>query len=130
MLEVELFGQNSLALREIPSLITKNNGNLLHRNIQDIFQDLLDDMEQLPSWLQAKITKASDYMSMVYHYLDYEFARRDGSLMEEVDKYKEEMLKELTEEPNEGNAYIDAMRKAKEAGEDEFEVDGETHKVK
>ena len=26
-------------------------------------------------------------MSMVYHYLDYEFARRDGNLMEHVDKY-------------------------------------------
>ena len=48
---------------------------------------MIDDMEQLPAWLQAKITKASDYMSMVYHYLDYEFARRDGNLMEHVDKY-------------------------------------------
>ena len=73
---------------------------------------MLDDMEQLPAWLQAKITKASDYMSMVYHYLDYEFARRDGNLMEEVDKYKEEMLKELTEEPNEGNAFAVARLKA------------------
>ena len=49
--------------------------------------DMLDDMEQLPAWLQSKITKASDYMSMVYHYLDYEFARRDGNLMEHIDKY-------------------------------------------
>ena len=49
---------------------------------------MLDDMEQLPAWLQSKITKASDYMSMVYHYLDYEFARRDSNLMEHVDKYK------------------------------------------
>ena len=83
---------------------------------------MLDDMEQLPSWLQAKITKASDYMSMVYHYLDYEFARRDGSLMEEVDKYKEEMLKELTEEPNEGNAFAVARLKAIKAGEKKFKV--------
>ena len=49
--------------------------------------DMLDDMEQLPAWLQSKLTKASDYMSMVYHYLDYEFARRDGNLMEHVDKH-------------------------------------------
>ena len=73
---------------------------------------MLDDMDQLPAWLQSKITKASDYTSMVYHYLDYEFARRDGNLMEEVDKYKEEMLKELTEEPNEGNAFAVARLKA------------------
>jgi len=43
---------------------------------------MLNDMEQLPSWVQAKITKASDYMSMVYHYLDYEFARSEGNLEE------------------------------------------------
>jgi hypothetical protein len=74
----------------------------------------LDDMEQLPAWLQSKITKASDYVSMVYHYLDYEFARRNG---------------ELTEEPNEGNAFAVARLKAIKAGEDEFEVGGKTHKV-
>ena len=55
---------------------------------------MLDDMEQLPAWLQAKITKASDYISGVYHYLDYEMVRRDGNLMEEIDKYKETFLKE------------------------------------
>ena len=54
--------------------------------------DMLDDMEQLPAWLQSKITKASDYMSMVYHYLDYEFARRDGNLMEHVDKYNKRAI--------------------------------------
>ena len=83
---------------------------------------MLDDMEQLPAWLQSKITKASAYTSMVYHYLDYEFARRDGNLMEEVDKYKEEMLKELTEEPNEGNAFAVARLKAIKAGEKKFKV--------
>ena len=83
---------------------------------------MLDDMEQLPAWLQSKITKASDYTSMVYHYLDYEFARRDGNLMEEIDKYKEEMLKELTEEPNEGNAFAVARLKAIKAGEKKFKV--------
>ena len=33
---------------------------------------MMGDIKQLPSWVQAKITKASDYMSSVYHYLDYE----------------------------------------------------------
>ena len=37
---------------------------------------------------------------------------------------------ELDGETNEGNAYIDAMRTAKEAGKDEFEFNGETHKIK
>jgi len=86
---------------------------------------MLDDMEQLPAWLQSKITRASDYMSMVYHYLDYEMARRDGDLMQEMDRYKEAML----EEPNEGNAFAVARLKAIKAKEDEFEVGGEKHKV-
>ena len=48
---------------------------------------MLHDMDQLPAWVQSKITKASDYMSMVYHYLEYEFARKNDNLMEHVDKY-------------------------------------------
>ena len=34
--------------------------------------DMVDDETQLEAWVQAKITKASDYMSSVYHYLDYQ----------------------------------------------------------
>ena len=49
---------------------------------------MLDDMEQLPAWVQSKITKASDYMSAVYHYLEYEFVRRGDDLMEHMDRYK------------------------------------------
>ena len=179
--------------------------------------DMLDDMEQLPAWVQAKLTKASDYLSAVYHYLDYEFVRRDSNLMEHVDKYNKrallmegamkkffemfdqgktdeeivqdyahkgtqvpeafvtkarrqyEGMKKLklelemsekefrnssekmvnnaeegmepgmeektlasgltNEEPNEGNAFGLAMQKAKEAGDDSFELDGKTFKV-
>ena len=40
------------------------------------------------------------------------------------------MAPEPEDAKTEGNAYIDAMRKAKEAGKDEFEFDGETHPVK
>ena len=50
--------------------------------------NMLDDMEQLPSWVQSKITKASDYMSAVYHYLEYEFARRGDNLMEHLDNHR------------------------------------------
>ena len=49
---------------------------------------MLDDMDQLPAWVQSKITKASSMMSAVYHYMDYEYARKDANLMEQVDGYK------------------------------------------
>ena len=53
---------------------------------------MLDDMEQLPAWVQSKITKASDYMSAVYHYLEYEFIRRGDNLMEHLDTHKKRAI--------------------------------------
>jgi hypothetical protein len=37
----------------------------------DALSNMIEDESQLESWVQAKLTKASDYMSAVYHYLDY-----------------------------------------------------------
>lgn len=48
--------------------------------------------------------------------------------VEEADEKVEEADEEV-EEVEEGNAFGDAVRKAKEAGEDEFEFEGETYKV-
>tara|TARA_B100000575_G_scaffold287303_1_gene285457 strand:- start:25096 stop:26040 length:945 start_codon:yes stop_codon:yes gene_type:complete len=33
---------------------------------------MIDDETELESWVQSKLTKASDYMSSVFHYLDYQ----------------------------------------------------------
>jgi hypothetical protein len=33
---------------------------------------LIDENEELDGWVQAKITKAADYISSVYHYMEYE----------------------------------------------------------
>ena len=42
--------------------------------------DMIDDESQLESWVQAKLTKASDYMSSVYHYLDYQKSKMNEEL--------------------------------------------------
>ena len=39
--------------------------------------DMIEDESQLEAWVQSKITKASDYMSSVYHYLDYQRSKMD-----------------------------------------------------
>jgi hypothetical protein len=52
----------------------------------------MDAGAQLPSWVQSKLTKASDYMSAVFHYLEYEAVRGQDNLMEHVDKYKKRAL--------------------------------------
>jgi len=40
--------------------------------------DMIDDESQLEAWVQAKLTKASDYMSAVYHYLDYQNSKMNN----------------------------------------------------
>lgn len=37
----------------------------------------ISEQEGIEGWVQAKITKASDYISSVYHYLDYD--KRTGN---------------------------------------------------
>ena len=34
--------------------------------------DMIGDDEELEDWVESKLTKASDYLSSVYHYLEYE----------------------------------------------------------
>jgi hypothetical protein len=46
------------------------------REYTDKLTAMLDDDTQLEGWVQAKLTKASDYLSAVFHYLDYEMERR------------------------------------------------------
>jgi len=77
-----------------------NNENMDHEGrmaksqmykMQDYVKKLsmmLDDGAQLPGWVQSKLTKASDYMSSVFHYLEYEAVRGQDNLNEHVDKYK------------------------------------------
>jgi hypothetical protein len=38
---------------------------------------MIDEGEELDGWVQAKITKAADYISSVYHYLEYEQLARE-----------------------------------------------------
>jgi len=72
--------------------------------------DMVDDETQLEAWVQAKITKASDYMSAVYHYLDYQNS-----------KMNEETLNEETFNFPQADQYT--LRKSKWGGEDGVGLD-------
>ena len=63
---------------------------------------------------------------------DFEVGGKTYPVKEKVIKEEdtEEFTGEEDDEVEEGNAFGDAVRKAKEAGEDEFEVDGKTYQVK
>ena len=45
-------------------------------------EQMIQDGEELEGWVQAKITKAADYISSVKHYLEYE---KMGNLQEQED---------------------------------------------
>ena len=59
-------------------------GDMAKRQLQHIneysqeLMTMLDDNEQLESWVQSKITKAADYISTVKHYLEYEMGKNMG----------------------------------------------------
>ena len=69
----------------------------------------IDDNDQLESWVQAKITKAADYVASVYHYLEYEMKFSEfGSKLENSEMYTESEKKELK------NKLMEAKEKVKE----------------
>ena len=50
----------------------------------------MEDEDQLEGWVQAKITKAADYIASVYHYLEYEMKISEyGSHLETAEMYSE-----------------------------------------
>lgn len=40
--------------------------------------EMINENDELEGWMQAKITKASDYISSVYHRLEYEQMTREA----------------------------------------------------
>jgi len=43
-----------------------------------MLMELLEDNDELPSWVQAKLTKAADYMDTVYHHMNGEKVLGEG----------------------------------------------------
>ena len=64
----------------------------LHQMVHHVNEILpnLEDNTQLPDWIQSKLSKASDYLSIVSHYLDYENKRGQEDLMEHLSSYKKQ----------------------------------------
>lgn len=54
-----------------------------------VLLDLIRDGDDLPEWLEAKITKAGDYMSAAARYIAGNIARDQGQLEENVEVSRE-----------------------------------------
>jgi hypothetical protein len=59
---------------------------------------MIDEDEELQGWVQAKLTKASDYVSAVYHYMEYEkIAAPNRDSERPVESIDESVSKKITE---------------------------------
>jgi len=54
------------------------------KHAMKLFQ-MLQDGQQLEGWVQAKITKAADYLDTVYHYMEYQAKFGDGARAVSID---------------------------------------------
>jgi hypothetical protein len=65
----------------------------------------IEDQDQFESWVQAKIIKAADYISSVYHYLEYEMKFSEyGDKIENSDMYSESEKRQMK------NALMEARK--------------------
>jgi len=70
-------GMPSMAPPDLPSGEIDQEGRMAKRQLSDIadyaaeLSQMLSDETQLESWVQAKLTKAADYIKTVKHYVEY-----------------------------------------------------------
>jgi hypothetical protein len=89
----------------------------------------IQDEDQLEAWVQAKVTKAADYIASVYHYLEYEMEFSEyGSKLENSEMYSESQKAVLKNKLMEAKEKIKAL-KVKQANKVEEGVLSGGHKT-
>ena len=73
----------------------------------------MQDEDQLEGWVQAKITKAADYIASVYHYLEYEMEFSEyGSKLDNSEMYNEDQKAAIKNKLMEAKAKVAELKKA------------------
>lgn len=76
-----------------------------------LFQQIQDE-DQLEGWVQAKITKAADYVASVYHYLEYEMKFSEyGKALDDSDVLSEGQKRVLKTRLNEAKSKVKELKK-------------------
>jgi hypothetical protein len=71
----------------------------------------MDDNAQIEAWVQAKITKAADYIASVYHYMEYEMKFSEyGAKLENSDIYNEDQKREIKGKLTEAKEKMKALK--------------------
>jgi hypothetical protein len=87
---------------------------------------MIGEDQELEGWVQAKITKAADYIASVYHYMEYEMKISEyGSAIENSDMYSESIRRafaqKLTEAKVQAKKAKADMKKKEEELEEAFD---------
>jgi len=73
----------------------------------------IDDQDQMEAWVQAKITKAADYIASVYHYLEYEMKfSQYGQALEDSEVYSESQKRIINNRLMEAKSKVKELKKA------------------
>jgi hypothetical protein len=88
----------------------------------------VQDEDQMEAWVQAKITKAADYIASVYHYLEYEMKFSEyGDHLSNAEVYNESMSPELKNKLMEAKEKIKELKKLqadKQSGKEKKVAEG------
>jgi len=98
---------------------------------KDIYSMLerVSEKEGIEGWVAAKLTKASDYLGMVKHYIEHEVARADMAgedVNEEAPPGREKQVKALKKEFGKSGAYALAWAQQNKHGKPSKESIGES----
>jgi hypothetical protein len=81
---------------------------------------MIQDGDQLEGWVQAKVTKAADYVASVYHYMEYEMKFSEyGDRLENADMYTESVKREYKRKLTEAKVKLAKLKEKNIADLDE-----------
>jgi hypothetical protein len=73
---------------------------------------MIQEGEELEGWVQAKITKAADYIASVYHYMEYELKTSEyGNHLESAEMYSESVRRAFQQKLMEAKAAKEKIAK-------------------
>ena len=88
---------------------------------------MIRDGDELEGWVQAKVTKAADYVASVYHYMEYEMKFSEyGDKLENSDMYSEAVRNQFTAKLMEARTKLDKLKKV---NEEDLKKTGDTKKT-
>lgn len=91
---------------------------------------LVEGEAELEGWVQAKITKAADYISSVYHFMEYELKVSEyGDKLENAEMYSESVRRAFVQKLNEAKEKLEKV-KEKEKKKHKKEIEEEVDKSK